>query len=320
MHRAIALYSGGLDSLLAVIIVKSFGIEIVALNFFTGFTKPIDSKDRYFAEKFGFRLKELDIREKFLPILKNPKKGYGKNLNPCIDCKILFLKEAKNLMKEYEASFIITGEVLWQRPMTQKKDIIFYIEKEAGLKGLILRPLSAKLLPPTKPELEGIVNRELLYDFWGRGRKKQLSLCKNFGIEDIPQAAGGCLLTDPQFCKKVKDLLFYDQLTIEQVELLKIGKHFRLSQKCKVIVGKNEEESKILLGRKELLLIYPLDFKGPVLIISGEYSEEDVEKACKIGVYYSKRQKAPMVIKKEGIEIVKEYNAMEEKEIVKYRI
>ncbi len=319
MRRAIALYSGGLDSLLSILIIKEQKIEVIAFKFLTGFVDALKESDLGYAKKFGFQLMEVDIREKFLSLLKKPKHGYGKNLNPCIDCKILMLKEAKELMSKYGASFVITGEIVSQRPMSQKRELLLHIEKEASLTGLILRPLSAKLLSPTKPELEGYINRELLYDLWGRGRKAQLFLAKNFGVEKIPQPASGCLLTDPLFCKKVQDLISHDQLDIENTELLKIGRHFRLSKKCKAIVGRNEGENEILMNRKGAALIYPSDLKGPVILILGEHSQIDIDKACEICVYYSKSKHASLVIREKEEEKIKEFNAISEEEVVKYR-
>ncbi len=320
MHRAIALYSGGLDSLLSILVIKEQKIEVIAFKFQTGFVLPLKEQDLVYSQKFGFSIEEIDIRKKFFSVLKNPKHGYGKNLNPCIDCKILMLKEAKELMSKYNASFIVTGEIVFQRLMSQKREQILHIENEASLKGLIVRPLSGKLLSATKPELDGIIDREMLYDIWGRGRKKQLLLAQKYGIHKIPQPSGGCLLTDPLFCKKVKDIITYDELTIENVELLKIGRHFRLSEKCKAIVGRDEGENEILMNRKGAVLIHPLDFKGPVILILGEHSEKEIDKACEICVYYSKRKHALIVTRKNEEEKIKEYNAISEAEVVKYRI
>lgn len=320
MHKALALYSGGLDSLLSILIVKEQNIDVIAIKFLTGFLLPLKSEDLFYSKKFAFQLKELNIIEKFLPILKNPQHGYGKNLNPCIDCKILMLKEAAKLMAEYEASFIVTGEIVSQRPMSQKRETLFHIEKEANLSGLVLRPLSAKLLPPTKPELEGIINRERLYDLWGRGRKSQIALSKKFGIEKVPQPAGGCLLTEPSFCKKVKDLIFHNELTVENIELLKIGRHFRLSKKCKAIVGRDERENEMLFTIKDRIIIYPIDYKGPVILLKGNCSEKEIDKAGAICVYYSKRKNVTIIIKNGGREKMKNYDAISKEEIVKYRI
>lgn len=320
MHRAIALYSGGLDSLLSILVIKEQKIEVLAFKFLTGFVSPLKEQDLVYSQKFGFSIEEIDIRKKFFPVLKNPKHGYGRNLNPCIDCKILMLREAKELMYKYNASFIVTGEVVFQRIMSQKIEQILHIEKEASLNGLIVRPLSGKLIFATKPELDGIIDREMLYDIWGRGRKKQLLLAQKYGIHKIPQPSGGCLLTDPLFCKKIKDIITYDELTIENVELLKIGRHFRLSEKCKAIVGRNEGENEILMKRKGAALIHPLDFKGPVILILGEHSEKEIDKACAICVYYSKRKDALIVIRKNEEEKIKNYNVISKSEVVKYRI
>ncbi|MDI1472355.1 MAG: DUF814 domain-containing protein [Thermodesulfovibrio sp.] len=320
MHKAIALYSGGLDSLLSILIIKSQGFDVIALRFLTGFVSPLKKRDIIYAKKFGFEISEIDIRKKFIKILKNPKYGYGKNLNPCIDCKILMLKEAKEKLFEFNASFIITGEVLSQRPMSQKKEFLTLIEKEANLQGLILRPLSAKLLPPTKPEVEGIINRDFLYDIWGRTRKPQLALAKKFGIETIPQPAGGCLLTDPSFCKKVNDLIKHNQLTIENIEMLKIGRHFRISEKCKAIVGRDEKENEILLNKYKGTFIYPADRKGPVIFLVGDFSQEEIYTAAKICAYYSKRNNLEVIIRVNEEEIRKIFDAISKDRIVKYRI
>lgn len=320
MHRALALYSGGLDSLLSVLIVKEQKIDVIALKFLTGFVNPLKEIDFSYGEKFDFTIKEIDIKDKFISVLKAPEHGYGKNLNPCIDCKILMLKQAKELMPEYDASFIVTGEVLSQRPMSQKRELLIHIEKKASLSGLILRPLSAKLLAPTKPELEGIIDRERLYEILGRGRKIQHALAKKFGIDRIPQPAGGCLLTDPLFCKKVKDLITHDELTIENIELLKIGRHFRLSEKCKAIVGKDERENQKILSIERGIFLYPLDFKGPVVLLTNECSEEEIDKAASICVYYSKRKRSCIVVKKDGLESKKIYDRISEEDVLRYKI
>lgn len=320
MHRALALYSGGLDSLLSIIIIKQQGIDVIALKFLTGFTSPLKESDLKYSSQFGFEIKEIDIREKFIEVLKNPEYGYGKNLNPCIDCKILMLRQAKERLSEYNASFVITGEVLSQRPMSQKREFLTLIESKATLKGLILRPLSAKLLSPTKPEEEGIINRELLYDICGRTRKPQLDLAKKFGIEKPPQPAGGCLLTDPGFCIRVKDLMEHNELTVKNIELLKIGRHFRISEKCKAIAGRDEKENEVLLSKYHGTFIYPHDFKGPVVFLAGESSDDDIDMAASICVYYSKRKTMEVVIKTDSTEKRKIYDAISEDRIVKYRL
>lgn len=320
MHKAIALYSSGLDSLLAILIVRKQNIGIVAFKFLTGFGSSLKEWEFNLAQIWGFELKEIDIREKFLEIVKNPKYGYGKNLNPCIDCKILMLSEAKKTMQEHEANFIVTGEVLGQRPMSQRKEIFNLMEKKTSLQGLILRPLSARLLPPTKPEIQGVVDRSLLYNIWGRTRKIQLALAKEFGIDRIPQPAGGCLLTDPSFCRKVKDLMEHEELTVKNVELLRIGRHFRISPECKAVIGRDERENKRLLNNYEGIFIYPVDFKGPVLLLRGQCSEAEIRIASSLCVYYSKRKNVSIVIKEGQNEHIKTFDAISEEEIVKYRI
>lgn len=320
MHRALALYSGGLDSLLSILILREQNIDITALKFLTGFVRPTVSKDLEYAERFGFQLKEISIIDKFIQILKHPEHGYGKNLNPCIDCKILMLTEAKKLMKNFDAEFIITGEVVSQRPMSQKRELLIHMEKKATLEGLILRPLSAKLLPITEPESKGIVKRDLLYGIWGRTRTPHLMLSNKFGLNWIPQPSGGCLLTDPSFCRKVKDLIDNNELTPEQIQFLKIGRHFRVSEKCKAIVARNESESNFLLSQTIGVLIHPSDFRGPVVLLLGELSNSDIDKACRICVYYSKRKRVQLIIKSEAGEIERESEAFTYEDITKYRI
>jgi tRNA U34 2-thiouridine synthase MnmA/TrmU len=202
--KAIALLSGGLDSTLAAKIVLDLGIELEALNFLTVFCTCTNKGETCLASQkavsaLGIPLKVLNVSEAYLPVVKNPKHGYGSNMNPCIDCRIFMLKKAKAYMEEIGASFIVTGEVLGERPMSQRRDSMRLIEKEAGLDGLILRPLSAKLLPASIPEKEDWVDREKLLKIQGRSRKPQIHLADHYGIRDYPCPAGGCLLTDPVF-------------------------------------------------------------------------------------------------------------------------
>ncbi|MDP3804786.1 MAG: hypothetical protein Q8Q87_04470, partial [Candidatus Omnitrophota bacterium] len=225
--KALALLSGGLDSILAAKLVLEQGIEVEAINFLTIFCtcthKGCQHAATQAAKTLNIPLKIFNITEEYLEVIKNPKHGYGSNMNPCIDCRIFIFKKAKDYMKEAGASFIVTGEVLGERPMSQRRDAILLIEKEAGLKGLILRPLSAKLFEPTIPEKEGIVDRAKLLDISGRSRKPQIVLAKKFAIFDYPCPAGGCLLTDPGFAKRMKDLLVHDALTLDNARLLKFG-------------------------------------------------------------------------------------------------
>ncbi|MCS7203557.1 MAG: hypothetical protein NZ809_03815 [Thermodesulfovibrio sp.] len=320
MYKAIALYSGGLDSLLSIIIVRKQSIEVLALKFITGFNSPLKEQDIAVAKRFGFEIEEIDIREKFIEVLKRPKFGYGKNLNPCIDCKILMLKETKKIMLRHNASFIITGEVLGQRPMSQRREIFELMQKETELEDLILRPLSAKLLPLTKPEKEGVVDRTQLFAIWGRTRKPQMAIAKEFGLKEIPQPAGGCLLTDPTFCKRVKDLIEHNELNLQNVELLRLGRHFRISERCKAIVGRNKEENEVIIKIFKGLTLYPADFKGPVVAVVGQYTEKDIDYASKICVYYCKKDMAEIVIKEDSTEYKKIYSALSMQEIIKCRL
>src|SRR4030043_2298018 len=261
--KAIALLSGGLDSTLAAKVVIEQGIELEALNFRTVFctcaTRGATCQASQKAvETLGIPLRVFNVSEEYLGVVKHPKHGYGRNMNPCIDCRIFMLKKAKAYMEESGAVFIVTGEVLGQRPMSQRKDAMRLIEREAGLEGFILRPLSAKVLPTTIPEKEGWVNREKLLNISGRSRKPQIQLANHFGIRDYPCPAGGCLLTDPGFAKRMKDLMMNDpKFSLNDVHLLKMGRHFRLSPRLKLVVGRNEEENQKIqtfLQEKDILL------------------------------------------------------------------
>lgn len=246
--KALVMLSGGLDSSLAVRILQEQGLEVEAVHFtgvfHAGEFDEYDSSAGRFAKRFGVKLTILNIEEDFIDILKNPRYGYGSNINPCIDCRIYTLKKAKKYMDETDASFIATGEVLGQRPMSQRKNMLELVEKRSGLEGLLLRPLSAKLLEPTIPEEKGWIDREKLFDISGRSRKPQMALAKRYGIEDYPNPAGGCLLTDPQFSERLRDLLRHNNLTMGEMEFLKVGRHFRLSDDTKAVVGRSREDNK----------------------------------------------------------------------------
>ena len=216
MPEAIALLSGGLDSTLAVLVMLRQGINVTAVSYLTHFGCDISDKSSCssdassIAEQFGFTVKLCHLADKFIDIVKKPKYGHGKNMNPCIDCRILMLKEAKKFMELKGADFLVTGEVLGQRPMSQRRETFPLIDREADVKGLVLRPLSAKLLKPTIPEINGLVDRERLYGFSGRGRKPQMALAQELGLTQYPTPAGGCLLTDPQYAMKLRDLILHD--------------------------------------------------------------------------------------------------------------
>lgn len=292
--KAIAMLSGGLDSILAAKLMLEQGIELEAINFLTIFCtcthKGCQHAATQAAKTLGISLKVLNITEEYLEVIKHPKHGYGSNMNPCIDCRIFTFKIAKEYMKEVGASFIVTGEVLGERPMSQRRDAIFLIEKEAGLKGLVLRPLSAQLFDPTIPEKEGVVDRSKLLDISGRSRKPQIELAKNFGINDYPCPAGGCLLTDPGFAKRIKDLLDRDALTLDNVRLLKFGRHFRLSEGLKLAVGRTQEENVSLqsLVHTGDILFKLKDHQGPFSILRGNADLALIGRAASIVAFHTK--------------------------------
>ncbi len=275
--KAISLISGGLDSTLATKVILEQGIEVIAANFVSPFCR-CDRKGsqarsgedhrggcrheaNFVADELNIPLKIVNITKDFLEVVKSPKHGYGSNMNPCLDCRILMLKKSKEMMEKEGASFLITGEVLGQRPMSQRMNAMRMIEKEAGLLGLILRPLSAKLLEPTIPEQKGWVDRERLLDISGRSRKVQIQMAHDYHIKDYPCPAGGCLLTDPAFSRRIKDLIEHDEMTIEDVNLLNHGRQFRLSSHAKLIVGRNEHDNEMLRSlRKETdIFLMPME-------------------------------------------------------------
>lgn len=291
--KALALLSGGLDSTLAIRVILSQGIDVEAVNFFTPFCQCSPKgcgghEAAKSADKLGIKLKVINLSKEYIEMIKNPKHGYGKNMNPCIDCRILMLKEAKKYMKEAGASFIITGEVLGQRPMSQYRRALNVVEKESGLEGLILRPLSAKLLSLSIPEKEEWVNREKLLEISGRSRKPQMALALDYKIGDYPCPAGGCLLTDSGFTRRMKDLIAHSQITLNEIELLKVGRHFRLSKDAKLVVGRNEKENERLLGLKkqEDVCFSPKDVTGPTGIGRGIFGETLIAQAAQIIARY----------------------------------
>ena len=301
--KAIALLSGGLDSTLAAKVVMEQGVELEALNFMTVFCTCTNRGATCLAsqkatESLGIPLKVFNVSEEYLGVVKHPKHGYGSNMNPCIDCRIFMLKKAKDYMEESGAAFIVTGEVLGQRPMSQRRDAMRLIEKEAALEGFILRPLSAKVLPVTIPERERWVDREKLLEIQGRSRKPQIGLAEHYNIRDYPCPAGGCLLTDPGFAKRMKDLMMNDpNFSLNDVHLLKIGRHFRLSRGVKLVVGRNKEENQKIqtFAREEDILLKILNFPGPLTLLRGKPDEGDTEKAAAITSHYSKAKDSEKV-------------------------
>ncbi len=294
--KAIALLSGGLDSTLAAKVILEQGVDLEALNFVTVFCTCTNRGATCLAsqkavETLGIALKVLNVSEEYLRVVKHPKHGYGRNMNPCMDCRIFMLKKTKAYMEESRASFVVTGEVLGQRPMSQRRDAMRLIEKEAGLEGFIVRPLSAKALPITVPEKEGWVDRERLLKIQGRSRKPQIEMAGRYGIQDYPCPAGGCLLTDPGFAKRMKDLMVHDpDFSLNDVHLLKMGRHFRFSREAKLVVGRQEDENQKIqtFARGEDIVLKVSSFPGPVSLLRGKPEKGDIEKAAAITAHYSK--------------------------------
>jgi len=298
--KAILLFSGGLDSILAGKILENQRIKIIPVFFKSYF---FDEKNaQKVAEILGWKLKVIDFSKDHLKIVKKPKFGYGSSMNPCLDCHILMLKKAKQLMKKLKADFVATGEVLGERPMSQNKKALELIEKESSLKGYLLRPLSAKLLKETIPEKKGDVDRERLLDIQGRSRKRQIELAKKFKIEWYPHPSGGCILTDLEFGKKLRDLLEkYPEFDGNDVETLKLGRHF-WKENIKIIIGRNHEENLKLekLKRKGDFIIKMKNYPGPTTLIKpyqGKVSNEILEKAKELILKYSKKTRGKRDVK-----------------------
>jgi len=293
MTKAIGLLSGGLDSTLAVKLMMNQGIEVTALNFITPFCTCTKKGCRHeasrIAKEFVIKIKVIAVKEDYIKMVKNPKYGYGKNINPCIDCRIFMLKKAKEYMEEMNASFLFTGEVLGQRPMSQRRKAMTLIEKEAGLEGLILRPLSAQFLEPTIPEKEGLIDREKLFGIRGRWRKPQMKLAEELNIKDYQCPAGGCRLTDLQFARKVREAFEHNEDSVGDMILLRYGRHFRLPSGVRVIVGRNEEENSIIsrFAEEKDLLMEVVGFGSPITLLKDSCDKRDIKMAASVCVRYS---------------------------------
>ena len=289
--RALVLLSGGLDSILAVKLLLEQGIEVEAVNFRTNFCGP--SKARPAAEQLGVPLREVDIREDFLAVLKNPKHGYGAGLNPCIDCHALMLKKAGEIMKKEGFDLVATGEVLGERPMSQHKKALEIVEKEAGLEGYLLRPLSAKLLAETVPEKEGLVDREKLLGISGRSRQPQMALAKKYGIGKYPSPAGGCALTQEGFAGRLKKIMdFKSDFSTHDLDLCRIGRHF-FENGFWLVLGRNETENEILknLAEKNDAVLELKDIPSPVALLKDRPNEEIISRAKELILEFSPKAK-----------------------------
>ncbi|HEC27013.1 MAG TPA: tRNA (5-methylaminomethyl-2-thiouridylate)-methyltransferase [Gammaproteobacteria bacterium] len=300
-RKAVALVSGGLDSMLAVRVIQEQGIHVEGINFFTGFcieghTHAIRKKDRgkpkrnnalWVAEQLDIKLHILDVSEDYKDVVINPKHGYGANLNPCLDCKGFMVKEAMAWMEKNDFDFLITGEVIGQRPMSQRKDTMPVVSRESGAGDLLLRPLCAKLLPETLPEREDWVDREQLLDFSGRSRKPQMALAEKYGFKEYAQPAGGCcFLTDANYSSKLADLWQArgeKTYEIDDIVMLKVGRHLRPKPHFKLIIAREEGESNFLRGyRKNYISMNTVSHSGPVSLIDGEPDDEDIELAARL--------------------------------------
>ncbi|RKY50698.1 MAG: hypothetical protein DRP86_03140 [Candidatus Neomarinimicrobiota bacterium] len=311
MPDGIGLISGGLDSLLAMRLMMEQNLELLGIVIDTGFSSMFEEegKSNAYAEKpsiteiarhMGFPLEIIPVYEEYWDMVKNPRHGYGKHINPCLDCRILMLKTAARVMHEKKAAFVFTGEVIGQRSKSQLSHQLKISERESGLEGRLLRPLSAKCLPPTIPEKEGLVNRDLLEDIRGRSRKRQLELAARWGLEDLSVAGGAnCFLIDGGYATRMKDLFRYkgkENVTESDRKLLRVGRHFRLSESLKLIISRNENEHKRLLEiASGLPMLECVDVIGAVGVLSGTFTNADVQRGGELLGRYSKGRNSKSV-------------------------
>ena len=295
MPRAVALLSGGLDSMLAVRILQRQGFEVEALNIRT-FFECGNARAARAAAELEVRLTVLSVADDYLDVIRQPVYGYGKGVNPCVDCRIYMCKMAGQFMHQVDACLVVTGEVLGQRLMSQRRWQVEVIEQKSGIEGRLLRPLSAKLFPPTIPEREGLIDRDRLYEFTGRGRRELIRLAERLGIREIPQPSTGCALTQVTFAPRVRDLITaHPDATRWDFELLNTGRHLRIDAHTKAVVGRNEAENALLgdfFGRAdacEAALVHPESFLGPDVLLVGRVSEEAVKLAGALILRYARR-------------------------------
>lgn len=329
--KVVALLSGGLDSRLAVKMMQNQGFEVEAVAIKTPFCdfdcgRGCGFEIRETADTLGVKLKTVYLGDEYIEMLKHPKHGFGSGMNPCIDCRAMMFEAGKKHMEEIGAEFIISGEVLGQRPMSQHGPALKIIEKESGLEGKIVRPLSAALLPPTEPELKGLIRREDLGKIRGRSRKDQLKMAQEFGIENPPNAGGGCLLTDPAFAIRVKDLFKHTETpTTNDIDLLKIGRHFRFDENTKLIVGRHKDENEVIkaLALDGDILLEAKDHVGPVTLIRGENAQHYVEFGAAITLRYGDAPKdTPSVVTIQKNDVESEVSTVPviESDYLQYRI
>jgi tRNA-uridine 2-sulfurtransferase len=295
MPRAVALFSGGLDSMLAVRILQEQGFEVEALNIRTPF-ECCKTPATQAAVDLGIRMTVVSVKDDYLELIRRPVYGYGKGVNPCIDCRIYLTKMGKRFMEQADACVVVTGEVAGQRPMSQKRWQLDLIAKHSGLEGRLLRPLSAKLLKPTEPELEGLIDRDKLFDFHGRSRTGLIELAGRFGIHEIPQPSTGCALTETSFAPRVMDLMDHSAAASRwDFELLSTGRHVRVDAESKVVVGRNEKENGMIESffdredASESALLVPEDFLGPSVLLIGKVTDRALEITAGLLLRYTRR-------------------------------
>ncbi len=291
--KAIALFSGGLDSTLAMKLIIDQGIDVIALNLDIGFGSVKSRREHMqnMCDQVGAELRILDIKDQYIrDILFNPKYGYGKNLNPCIDCHGNMFRIARDLMDEWGASFLISGEVVGQRPMSQRREALEIVTNLSETQDLLLRPMSAKVLPPTLPEREGWVDRERLLGIVGRNRETQLKMAEEIGLKDFEKPGGGCLLTDENFSNKIKEFIKYDTFEVSDIQLLKYGRHLRLPDGAKLVIGRHKEDNEMIEAAitPKYRKIKLLNAIGPISAISANATKSDRELAAKLTATYGK--------------------------------
>ena len=329
--KVVALLSGGLDSQLAVRMMQEQGFDVSAVAIKTPFCdfdcgRGCGFEIRERADDLNINLKTVYLGDEYIEMLKNPKHGIGAGFNPCIDCRAMMFDAAKKHMDEIGAEFIISGEVLGQRPMSQHGPALRTIEKESGLVGKIVRPLSGALLPETDPEKEGLIKRENLGMIKGRTRRNQLDMAEQYGIENPPNAGGGCLLTDPQFGVKAKDLFEHTETpTINDIDLLKIGRHFRLDEETKFVVGRNKDENEMIkaIALPGDILLEARDHVGPVSILRGKNAKSHLQFASGVTLRYSDAPNDELgIVTIKDSDVSKEItsNSAKEQEYIKFRI
>jgi len=290
--KGLGLCSGGLDSILSAMVLQNQGIEVTWICFETPFFSSESARKA--SQQTDIKLITLDITKEYMNMMENPKAGFGKNMNPCMDCHALMFSKAGKILEQKNFDFLFSGEVVGQRPKSQNKNSLRYVEKNSGFEGLILRPLSAKLLAPTIIEQNGMVDRTKLLDISGRSRKIQTQMAKDFGIKEYPSPAGGCLLTDKIFSRRLKDLMDNKKnIDHKELYLLSHGRHFRLDSKTKIIVGRSEQDNKNLiqyLNEDKDILLKHASLPGPDVILMGDASQHNIETAAIILAGYTKSQ------------------------------